>query len=306
MYLNCHSYYSLRYGTFSEVALLELAVANNVDTLALTDINNTSACMNFIQQAKKHHIQPVVGVDFRNGNAQQFVALAKSNIGFENINRYLSSFLESKTPIPDTPSYLEDVCIIYPFEKVLELHLTSFAEHEFIGVSIAEINKLRFSYLKKFEDKLVIQQPVTLRNKRDFNAHRLLRAIANNLLLSKLPTTEACLATDRMHTTADLEESFKEFPVLIANTNTLLQQCKVHFGYDVARKNQNLDVYGASFEQDCRILVQLCTDKMAKRYPNPTEKEHARLQKELKVIIELKFVSFFLINYDIVSYAKKK
>ncbi|MGY8939531.1 MAG: PHP domain-containing protein, partial [Flavobacteriales bacterium] len=133
MYLNCHSYYSLRYGTFSEVALLELAVANNVDTLALTDINNTSACMNFIQQAKKHHIQPVVGVDFRNGNAQQFVALAKSNIGFENINRYLSSFLESKTPIPDTPSYLEDVCIIYPFEKVLELHLTSFAEHEFIG-----------------------------------------------------------------------------------------------------------------------------------------------------------------------------
>ena len=305
MYLNCHSYYSLRYGTFSEVALLELAVANNVDTLALTDINNTSACMNFIQQAKKHHIQPVVGVDFRNGNAQQFVALAKSNIGFENINRYLSSFLESKTPIPDTPSYLEDVCIIYPFEKVLELHLTSFAEHEFIGISIAEINKLRFSYLKKFEDKLVIQQPVTLRNKRDFNAHRLLRAIANNLLLSKLPTTEACLATDRMHTTADLEESFKEFPVLIANTNTLLQQCKVHFGYDVARKNQNLDVYGASFEQDCRILVQLCTDKMAKRYPNPTEKEHARLQKELKVIIELKFVSFFLINYDIVSYAKK-
>jgi DNA polymerase-3 subunit alpha len=305
MYLNCHSYYSLRYGTFSEAALLQLAVENNVDAIALTDINNTSACLNFIQQAKKHHIKPIIGVDFRNGNTQQFVALAKNNTGFENINRYLSSFLESKTAIPDKPTSLEDVCIIYPFEKVLELNLTSFATNEFIGVSIAEINKLRFSYLKKFEDKIVIQQQVTLRNKRDFNAHRLLRAIANNMLLSKLPTTEECLETDRMHTATDIQESFKEFPFIVANTKKLLQQCTVNFGYDVARENQNLNLYHSSFEQDCKMLVQLCTDKMHNRYPNPTEKVHARLQKELKVIIELKFVSFFLINYDIISYAKK-
>jgi DNA polymerase-3 subunit alpha len=305
MYLNCHSYYSLRYGTFSEAALLQLAVENNVDAIALTDINNTSACLNFIQQAKKYHIKPIIGVDFRNGNTQQFVALAKNNAGFENINRYLSSFLESKTAIPDKPTSLEDVCIIYPFEKVLELNLTSFATNEFIGVSIAEINKLRFSYLKKFEDKIVIQQQVTLRNKRDFNAHRLLRAIANNMLLSKLPTTEECLETDRMHTATDIQESFKEFPFIVANTKKLLQQCTVNFGYDVARENQNLNLYHSSFEQDCKMLVQLCTDKMHNRYPNPTEKVHARLQKELKVIIELKFVSFFLINYDIISYAKK-
>ena len=305
MYLNCHSYYSLRYGTFSEVALLELATANNVACIALTDINNTSACMNFVQQAKKQHIKPIIGVDFRNGNTQQFVALAKSNTGFKNINRYLSSFLESKTAIPEKPTYLEEVCIIYPFEKVLELNLTSFAVNEFIGISIAEINKLRFSYLKKYEDKLVIQQQVTIRNKKDFNAHRLLRAIDNNTLLSKLPTTEECLETDIMHTAIDLQESFKEFPFVIANTKKLLQQCNINFGFDAARKNQNLQVYSNTFEEDCKMLLQLCNEKLHKRYPIPTEKVHARLQKELKVIIELKFVSFFLINYDIINYAKK-
>ena len=119
MYLNCHTYYSLRYGTFSEVELLILAKENNIDTLALTDINNTSACMNFVQQAKKANIKPVIGVDFRNSNQQQFVALAKNNVGFQNINQYLSIFLESKTPIPDKADSLEDVFIIYPFEKVL-------------------------------------------------------------------------------------------------------------------------------------------------------------------------------------------
>ncbi|MFT5958680.1 MAG: DNA polymerase-3 subunit alpha, partial [Polaribacter sp.] len=184
MYINCHSYYSLRYGTFSEVALLQLAIDNNEACIALTDINNTSACMSFVQQAKKRNIKPIIGVDFRNGNTQQFVALAKNNHGFENINRYLSSFLESKTALPEKPKPLEDVYIVYPFEKALELNLTSFAENEFIGVSVIEINKLRFSYLKKYEDKLVIQQQVTIRNKKDFNAHRLLRAIDNNTLLS--------------------------------------------------------------------------------------------------------------------------
>jgi DNA polymerase-3 subunit alpha len=305
MYLNCHSYYSLRYGTFSEVELLELAIENNVNCIALTDINNTSACMNFVQQAKKQNIKPIIGVDFRNGNTQQFIAIAKNNKGFENINRYLSSFLESKTAIPEKPKYLEEVFIIYPFEKALELNLTSFAENEFIGISIAEINKLRFSYLKKHEDKLVIQQQVTIRNKKDFNAHRLLRAIDNNTLLSKLPTTEECLETDIMRSADILQEYFKEFPFVIANTKRLLQQCTINFGFDTARENQNLQVYCHSFDEDCKMLLQLCNDKLHKRYPIPTEKVHARLQKELKVIIELKFVSFFLINYDIINYAKK-
>ena len=305
MYLNCHSYYSLRYGTFSEVELLGLALDNNIACIALTDINNTSACMNFVQQATKQNIKPIIGVDFRNGNTQQFVALAKSNVGFKNINRYLSSFLESKTAIPEKPISLEEVCIIYPFEKALELNLTSFAENEFIGISVAEINKLRFSYLKKYEDKLVIQQQVTIRNKKDFNAHRLLRAIDNNTLLSKLPTTEECLETDIMHSADVLQEYFKEFPFVIANTKRLLQQCTVNFGFDAARKNQNLQMYCHSFDEDCKMLLQLCNEKLHKRYPIPTEKVHARLQKELKVIIELKFVSFFLINYDIINYAKK-
>ena len=305
MYINCHSYYSLRYGTFSEIALLQLAIDNNVTCIALTDINNTSACMNFVQQAKKRNIKPVIGVDFRNGNTQQFVALAKNNRGFENINRYLSSFLESKTAFPEKPKPLEEVYIIYPFEKALELNLTSFAKNEFIGVSVAEINKLRFSYLKKYEDKLVMQQQVTIRNKKDFNAHRLLRAIDNNTLLSKLPTTEECLETDVMHTAEVLQEFFEEFPSIIANTKRLLQQCTIGFEFDAARENQNLQVYCRSFDEDCKMLLQLCNDKLHQRYPVPTKKVHARLQKELKVIIELKFVSFFLINYDIINYAKK-
>ncbi len=83
-----------------------------------------------------------------------------------------------------------------------------------------------------------------------------------------------------------LQEHFKEFPFVITNTKRLLQQCTIDFGFDTARKNQNLQVYCHSFDEDYKMLLQLCNDKLHKRYPIPTEKVHARLQKELKVIIE--------------------
>ena len=95
MYLNCHTYYSLRYGTIKPEKLLAIASKNGVQTLALTDINNTSACLDFVRLSKKYDVKPVLGIDFRNGAEQQFVLLAKNNEGFQNINAYLSRFLHN-------------------------------------------------------------------------------------------------------------------------------------------------------------------------------------------------------------------
>ena len=117
MYVNTHSYYSLRYGTFSPATLLQLAQENNCNSIALTDINTTSACLEFIRDAPKFNVRPVIGVDFRNGVQQQFILLAKNNKGFEHINKYLTSILHNKEKIPDHAPELEHTFVIYPFRK---------------------------------------------------------------------------------------------------------------------------------------------------------------------------------------------
>jgi len=304
MYLNCHSYYSLRYGTFSENELLELAKSNNISCLALTDINNTSACLNFIKQAEKYNIKPLVGIDFRNGAKQQFVGIAKNNTGFHELNYFLSQHLENKQYIANKAPEFQNAFVIYSFENVLEYEITSFRSNEFIGVSVEELRKLPFSKLKNLTDKLVIQQPVTIRNKKDFNAHRLLRAIDNNCLLSKLPTTEECLPTEKMLSKEDLLHAFSSFPHIIENTKYLINQCQIHFGFGAERSSQNLKIYKSSLETDFEYLKKLCFQGLPKRYKNPDKKVYDRLNKELEVIKSLDFVSFFLINHDIISYAK--
>jgi DNA polymerase-3 subunit alpha len=64
MYLNCHSYYSLRHGTLSPTELVTEAAALGHKVLILTDINNTSASFEFLQACAKAGVR-AVGLEYR-------------------------------------------------------------------------------------------------------------------------------------------------------------------------------------------------------------------------------------------------
>ena len=188
MYLNTHTCYSLRYGTIRPEELLQTAKSKGFSTLSLTDINSTTACIDFVRLAAKYKIRPVLGVDFRNGVQQEFILLARNNQGFKSINEYLSRFLHQKEfRIPSKPTDMAEVFVIYPFSKYDKEPLKN---NEFLGVSPDDIPKLKFSRSEWPADKLVMLQTVSFQHKKGFNTHRLLRAIDNNTLLSKLPPSE--------------------------------------------------------------------------------------------------------------------
>ncbi|WP_053975472.1 DNA polymerase III subunit alpha [Mangrovimonas xylaniphaga] len=306
MYINCHTYYSLRYGTFSEAELLELAVQNGVQAMALTDINNTSACLNFIRTAKAYHIKPIVGIDFRNGVSQLFVGLAKNNEGFRELNSFLSQHTHQNKPLPEQTPCFANAFVVYPFEQVMQMEKESFAANEFIGISVQDLRKLPFSHYREYKDKLVIQQQVTVRNKKDFNAHRLLRAIDNNTLLSKLPKSEECSENDKMLPLDKLCEAFQEYPHVIQNTQQLLEECSIDFEFGKARSSQNQSLYLDSAEKDFEMLKDLSYQGLSKRYGNPSKQVLERLEVELNTIRNMNFVSYFLVNYDIVNYANQQ
>jgi DNA polymerase-3 subunit alpha len=306
MYLNCHSYYSLRYGTFSENDLITLAQTNGVTHLGLTDINCTSAVLSFIKNAQLANLNYLVGIDVRNGNKPMYLLLAKTNDGFCNINTFLSEYVHEKKDFPVKTPNLQDVFVVYSFDTVLEYEFPDFKENEFIGISIANINKLKFSKYKEFTDKLIVQQPVTFRSQTDFNAHRLLRSIDLNCLLSKLPLPEQGTMHDKMHSQDFLENAFADFTHILKNTKRIFDSCNVHFTFEDERQNQNKLVYSDSQDADFELLKKLCFDKVHNRYKVINKVILDRIEKELQAIKNMHFVSYFLINYDLLQYAKSK
>ncbi|MDZ7898965.1 MAG: PHP domain-containing protein, partial [Arcicella sp.] len=173
MYLNCHTYYSLRYGSISIELLVETALALGVKSLALTDINNTSAVFDFVKLCQKSGIKPVVGVEFRNEDELMYVALAKNTEGFSEINRFSSEYKLAQKPFPAKAPNFKNAIVIYPFARMREA-----GTDQWIGVSFQDLHQLW-----KHQQNLthfVLLQPVTFLNKLGFNVHRLLRAIDKN------------------------------------------------------------------------------------------------------------------------------
>ena len=306
MFLSCHSYFSLRYGIHSEETILKIARKCGINTVALTDINNTSACLNFIRIAPKYNIKPLVGVDFRNGVQPLYVAIAKNNHGFFQINQFLTSHKNQNKPFPSEAPGLEDALFIYPYEQVLLLDKQFFRANEYIGVSIRDLKKLRFSRLNQWSKQFVAYNPFTFTNKQDFNVHRLLRSIDNNQLLSKLPKTEEANPEDLFLTPERIQSAYSSFPEIIYQTEQLLDTCYIYFDFSPDRKHQNKKTYGDSTEDDILFIKQLCEQGLPYRYDQINDVIKTRVKKELDVIIKMDYVPFFLINWDIVKYAKDR
>jgi len=284
---------------------MELLQQFGYSTFALTDVNNTSACLDTVRLAKKFEVRPVLGIDFRNDATQKYVGLAKNNRGFENLNRHLSKHLHAEDSFESRAPQMADVFFIYPF-VAFQKNPFELRENEFIGVRPQDLQQLRLSPLRNNPEKLVAFATATFRNKKDFNTHRLLRAIACNTLLSKLPPEQQSPETDRLRPADELREIYDEAPYLLENAEKLLDQCSIDFevGNEVVPKNQKS--YTRDTDLDFRLMKKLAYDGLRYRYPKIGERVIKRLEKELEVIREKEFVSYFLINWKILKYARSK
>lgn len=299
MLLNCHSYYSFKYGTLSVEELLKEVVNGGFSAVALTDINNTAASLDFVRQAAEFQIHPVVGVDFRNGVNQQYVALAQNADGFRELNEWLTSHLHARKAFaPDAPDF-KHAFVIYPFQPEMRTLKT----HEYLGVRPQDLPQLPFTYWQNHQEKLVLLQTASFRTKRDYNIHRLLRAIDKNTLLSKLSKKEQADFEERYRSNREVQTLFRDYPQLIENTEKLLNACNMQFTFG---SNKNKAHFRNSEEEDFELLKQKAYDGLAYRYSEVTDKILTRLNKELKVIRALNFCSYFLINWDLVQYALSK
>lgn len=302
MLLNCHTYYSLRYGTLSIDELINEVKTKGYNTCVLSDINNTSATLETLRLTQNQNLQVVPGIDFRNGVKPCYIGIAKNNHGFKELNEHLSQYLHTKKEFDSVAPSFNNAYVIYPFAVY-----TSQPLHDncYIGITAKELSQLSFSPLRHLCHKMVVLQTLSFTNKKQFNAHRLLRAIDNNTLLSKLAISQQATGSEIIPTYEKLREIFSEYPLILANTEQLLEQCKVEFEFGKLA-NKNRKFYKNTLEEDMALLNELCLKGLPYRYPQPTQEVYNRIQKELDIIKQKNFASYYLINWDIISYAQSK
>jgi DNA-directed DNA polymerase III PolC len=298
MYLNVHSYFSLKYGTLSPEQLVMAAKRMGIKALVLTDINNTSCAYEFISCCKKYGVKPILGIEFRKENRLLYIGIAKNEQGFFELNRFLTEHSLEEKSLPETVPEMRHVYIIYAQEVK---PIAAFRDYEYLGIRPKEVNRLFKSPLLKYQNRLVIFSPFTFLDREGFRTHKLLRAIDLNIVITKLKEENHARSEEIFYEETVLLKHFENYPRLIENTKRIIDNCSIDLknGFE-----NNRQTFTGSKESDFKLLSKLAINGYKRRYDEKNKEAAERVQRELKVIDEMKFAPYFLITWDIVRYAQ--
>lgn len=302
MYLNCHSYYSLRYGTLSIEELLKTAAFHQIKALALTDINNTTGVFEFVSACRAAGIKPLVGVEFRRQEELLYIAIAKNCKGFQEINEWLTARNLENKPLPLIAPSSSNVVVIYPLHSFPD----KLRPNEYVGVRPQEVYKLqgvKIAANRIASNKLLIWQPVTVSSRVTHKLHKLLRAVDLNTLVTKLSAESICQEDEQMLPKEVLLNYYKGVPEIVRNTEKVIEECNFVFEY---KSPKNKKTYTGSRSSDKQLLGSLALDGIQRRYGANHVEAQKRMVKELEIINQMGFAAYFLITWDIIRYSRSK
>ena len=300
MYLNTHSYYSLRYGTMSPENLVKEAGEKGIKAMALTDINTSMGIPEYVRLCGEEGIHAIAGIEFRKGDEHLFTGIAKNNDGFRELNEFLSRHNISGEQLPSVAPGFNHVFVVYPFETRPRKALN---ENEFVGVKPGDLRKLISSEFSTDRSRLVVFQPVSFSGKDGYLLHQHLRAIDHNILLSQLQYSHLAKQDEILYPTGKLLDYYASYPKIIRNTENITQSCSIGFGQD---DYKNKKTFTGSRYDDKLLLEKLTMDGLKYRYGNGNREALKRIEHELKIIDRMSFSSYFLIAWDIVRYSMSR
>jgi DNA-directed DNA polymerase III PolC len=317
MFLNVHSAYSLKYGTLSIDQLIATARNLGIHQMVLTDINNSTGAVEFIRECYKqgiakeadeihrgnipYQIKPIAGIEFRLDNRLLYVGIARNREGMRELNEFLSHHNINHIPLPEVPPEMENVYIVYPFQKTFQQTLKA---NEFVGVRYKQLNLLYQHPLLKHKEKLLVWHPVTVGDRITHRLHQYFRAIELNTLLSKVPEEQKCDADECLIPEEALTQKFEQYPFIVQNTQKLINSCDLSAYFEEQPASKNKHHYTKNgLEGDKQMLRNLAKVGLRYRYGEHNAEALKRLEKELRIIEIKNFCAYFLITFDIIRYA---
>ncbi len=297
----CHTYYSLLYGTMSPETLVKEAKKHGIKSPVITDINNSTACFNFVKLCNESGLNPLCGIEFKNENQHLYTCIARNHEGLKEINQHLAFHNLQKKPLPKQTPRFSNVFVIYA-PGIIEPD--KLKKNEYIGITPRDINKIYRTQYRNHTNKLAAYCKVTFARKQDQEFHKHLRAISHNTLLSKLTPQQMANPDEFFIPLSMLKKLYNGYRKLIYNSQKLLDECSFSFDFKTPK---NKRTFTGNRYDDMLLLEKLAMDGLEYRYRGSNlKKALERVQKELQVIHDMGFSSYFLITWDIIRYSMSR
>ncbi len=179
----------------------------------------------------------------------------------------------------------------------LELQNNGIAEQKTVNRALMQLSK-------KLSIPVVATNDVHYLNKSDARSHDALLCIQTQTVLSNPQRLK--FSTDEFYfkSAHQMKDLFHEVPVALTNTLSIAEKCNVELDFTKTHLPHYKPPEGKTREE---FMRQLCEQGLKKRYTDKIDRAATeRLNHELEIIKNSGYISYFLIAWDFVHYAKEK
>ena len=290
-------------GVSSVNALCQAAKAQGMTRLALTDTNGLYGAIRFLQAARDAGLAPVLGAELVSGT-DRAVILAKSPDGYANLCRLLSSRHSdaSFNFIEAVVRYRAGLILITDDEQALTAWAQTSIEDLYVELTSSPTMHQALAFSRRTGLPPVATSRARFVKPDEVAVHRLLRAIALDTTLSRLPPGACCAPTHWLMPPSMLEQQFPHVPDAVENTLRIADACHTewNFGNTIFPAFRRL-----SDEEAFALLKEKTFIGAQERYGRIRPEIQARIEQELGIIGKKHFAHYFLIVDEIVRRAPR-
>jgi DNA polymerase-3 subunit alpha len=342
-HLHVHTEYSLLDGMCRIPQLIARTKELGMDSLAITDHGAMYGVIDFYVAAKEAGIKPIIGCEVyvadtdchsrepAHKTPHHLTLLVKNEKGYRNLLQLVTkSYLEGFYYKPRVDKELLKLhhdglialsgCAHGELARLIldgrndELARTASWYKEIFGDYYLEIQRHPIPELEQINQELIslsskLNIPpvatfdVHYVDKQDAPAHELLLCIQTNT--SVYDEKRLKLAGDFFYLKSpeEAEQLFADLPQAVENTQAIADMCQLELDFTKLHLPHVELPQGRKADD---FLAELCWQSLEKRYPQPGSEVKERLSHELDVIQKTKFAHYFLVVWNIISFAREQ
>lgn len=345
VHLHVHTQYSLLDGACRIKELLQKAAEYKMPALAMTDHGNMFGAIDFYQTAIRLGVKPIIGCEayiapgsrldksVKEGTASHLLLFAQDETGYQNLMKLVSAgYLEGFYYRPRMDKELlerysegllassaclrgEIACNLQQGNYHAALRAADEYQHifgkgnfylEIMDHGLPEQRQVNEGLMKIAKDltlPLVVTNDVHYLEQSQFSAHEALLCVQTQSYLSDPGRMR--LKTDQFYF-KDPQLMKKEFswcPEALTNTLAITEKCNLQLSFNQYHLPRYVPPGGETKEE---FLEDLCSRGMKERFGEMTPEIKTRLDHELATIKKMGFISYFLIVWDFIHYARQR
>ncbi len=342
-HLHVHTEYSLLDGMCRIPQLVSRAKELGMDSLAITDHGVMYGAIEFYSAAKEAGIKPIIGAEIYLAKNSRFnrdvgdksnyhlILFAKNQTGYHNLIQLVTKAnLEGFYYKPRVDKELLEqyrdgliafsACTSGEVPRLILEGRTQEAKQATLWYKqtfgdfyleiqrhpipeLEQINQTLIPMSTELDIPLVATNDVHYVNQADASTHDLLLCIGTNSSIHDEKRMKMAGDFFYLKTPSEMVELYRDIPQAVDNTARIAEMCNLKLEFGRLYLPEIEVPEGKTADQ---YLAELCYQGLRQHYPHATPEIQERLDYELEVIKQTQFANYFLVVWDIISFAKKQ